>query len=168
MFVVIQLVIFSCSSFRLRPCCSELTMSLVNAPLKLRSLNMAYTLLLLLKKMWIAFAFARTTQMFFSKKKKKTTKKKNCELDIVLTRTVKILTTDELVKLSQRCFEQLSPDCHWVIRFTVMLFWCGRGFYADRKMHLYQDMYVYYFPHWTMTYIFKEIGDMRNILNKKK
>ena len=39
------------------------------------------------EKMWVAFAFH-----IFSKN--------NCELDIVLTRTVNILTTNELVKLT--------------------------------------------------------------------
>ena len=42
--------------------------------------------------MWVAFAFAKTTHIFFSKN--------TCELDIVLTRTVNILTTNELVKLT--------------------------------------------------------------------
>ena len=41
--------------------------------------------------MWVAFAFAKATHIFFSKN--------TCELDIVLTRTVNILTTNELVKL---------------------------------------------------------------------
>ena len=50
---------------------------------------MAYTLLFLLKKkMW----FAKATHIFFSKN--------TCELDILLTRTVNILTTNELVKLT--------------------------------------------------------------------
>ena len=43
------------------------------------------------EKMWVAFAFAKATHIFFSKN--------TCELDIVLTRTVNILTTNELVKL---------------------------------------------------------------------
>ena len=66
-------------------------MSLVNVSLKLWSLNMAYMLIFLLKKMWVAFAFANATHNFFSKN--------TCELDIVLTRTIEILTTNELVKL---------------------------------------------------------------------
>ena len=49
--------------------------------------------------MWVAFAFAKATHIFFSKN--------TCELDIVLTRTVNNLTTNELVKL--RRFEQLGP-----------------------------------------------------------
>ena len=32
------------------------------------SLNMAYMPILLLKKMWVAFAFAKVTHIFFSKK----------------------------------------------------------------------------------------------------
>ena len=42
--------------------------------------------------MWVAFAFAKATHIFFSKT--------TCELDIVLTRTVSILATNELVKLT--------------------------------------------------------------------
>ena len=53
---------------------------------------MAYMLLFLLKKMLVAFAFAKATHIFFSKN--------TCELDIVLTRKVNILTTNELVKLT--------------------------------------------------------------------
>ena len=66
------------------PSCSKLTMSLIKVSLKLRSLNMAYML--------IFFAHAKATNIFFSKN--------TCELDIVLTRTVNILTTNELVKLT--------------------------------------------------------------------
>ena len=40
--------------------------------------------------MWVAFA--KATHIFFSKS--------TCELDIVLTRTVNILTTNELIKLT--------------------------------------------------------------------
>ena len=74
------------------PSCSKLMMSLVNVSLKLWSLNMAYMLIFLLKKMWVAFAFAKATHIFFSKN--------TCELDIVLTRTVNILTTNMHVKLT--------------------------------------------------------------------
>ena len=42
--------------------------------------------------MWVAFAFSKATNIFFSKK--------TCELNIVLTRTVNILTTNELIKLT--------------------------------------------------------------------
>ena len=55
-------------------------MLLVNVSLKLWSLTMAYTLI-----------FAKATY-FFSKN--------TCEFDIVLTKTVNILTTNELVKLT--------------------------------------------------------------------
>ena len=44
------------------------------------------------EKMWVAFAFAKATHIFFSKN--------ICELDIVLTRTFNILTTNKLVKLT--------------------------------------------------------------------
>ena len=71
-------------------------MSLVNVSLKHCSLNMAYMLIFLLEKMRVAFAFAtqnaKVTHIFFSKN--------TCEFDIVLTRTVNILTTNELVKLT--------------------------------------------------------------------
>ena len=63
-------------------------MSLVNVSLKLSSLNMAYMLIFLLKKC----VFAKAIHMFFSKN--------TCELDIVLTRTVNILTTNKLIKLT--------------------------------------------------------------------
>ena len=43
-------------------------------------------------KMCVAFVFAKATNIFFSKN--------TCELDIVLTKTVNILTTDEFVKLT--------------------------------------------------------------------
>ena len=75
-------------------------MSLINVSLKLWSLNMAkrYMLIFLLKKLWVAFAFAKATHIF---------SKYIPELDIVLTRivniltrTVNILTTNELVKLA--------------------------------------------------------------------
>ena len=44
------------------------------------------------EKMWVAFAFAKATHIFFSAKIP--------ELDIVLTRTVNILTTNELAKVT--------------------------------------------------------------------
>ena len=40
-------------------------MSLVNVSLRLWSLNMAYMIIVWLKKMWVDFAFANTTQVFF-------------------------------------------------------------------------------------------------------
>ena len=72
------------------PSCSKLTTSLVNISLKLWST--AYMLIFLLKKMWVAFAFAKATHIFFSKN--------TCELDIVLSRTVNILITNELIMLT--------------------------------------------------------------------
>ena len=59
------------------PSCSKLTMSLVNVSLKLWSLNMADMLIFLLKK-------------------------KKCDIHVqkLLTRTVNILTTNELVKIT--------------------------------------------------------------------
>ena len=74
------------------PSCSKLTMLLFNVSLKLWSLNMAYMLIFLLKKLWVAFAFAKATHIVSAEN--------TCELGIVLTRTVNILTTNELVKLT--------------------------------------------------------------------
>ena len=42
--------------------------------------------------MWVGFAFAKATHVFFSIN--------TCELDIILTRTINILTTNGLVKLT--------------------------------------------------------------------
>ena len=61
--------------------------------LKLWSLNMAYTLIFLLKKNVSSFCICKSYSHFFFSKN-------TCELDIVLTRTVNILTTNELVKLT--------------------------------------------------------------------
>ena len=72
------------------PSSSKLTMSLVNVLLELWSLNMAYTLIFLLKKMWVALC--KSYSHFFSKN--------TCELDIVLTKTVNSLNTKKLVKLT--------------------------------------------------------------------
>ena len=45
--------------------CSKLTMSLVNVPLKLWSLNTAYTYAnIFAEKLWVAFAFAKATYIF--------------------------------------------------------------------------------------------------------
>ena len=53
---------------------------------------MAYTLIFLLKKNVSSFCICKScTHFFFSKH--------TCKLDIVLTRTVNILTSNELVKL---------------------------------------------------------------------
>ena len=46
------------------------------------------------EKMRVAFAFAQTIHFFFFSKN-------ICKLDIVLTRTVNILTTNKLVKLTK-------------------------------------------------------------------
>ena len=69
------------------PSCSKLTMSLVHVLLNVWSLNMAYTLELIAEKKNVS-----SSSYFFSKN--------TCELDIVLTRTFNILTTNELVKLT--------------------------------------------------------------------
>ena len=53
---------------------------------------MAYMLIFLLEKMWVALHLQKLLPFFFFSKN-------TCELDIVLTRTVNILTTNKLVKL---------------------------------------------------------------------
>ena len=50
--------------------------------------------------MWVAFCICKSYSHFYSKNTR--------ELDIVLTRTVNILTTNEIVKLT--IFEQVCPD----------------------------------------------------------
>ena len=74
------------------PSCSKLIMSLVDVLIKLWSLNMAYngTQIFLLEKKRVAFA--KCNSSFFSLNTR--------ELDIALTRTVNILTTNKLVKLT--------------------------------------------------------------------
>ena len=96
-------------SYSSGPCCSKLTMSLVNVSLKFWSLNVAYTLIFLLKKNVSSFCICKSYSHFFSKN--------TCKLDNVITRTVNILTTNELVKLTtlwttgSRCLEsQYNTD----------------------------------------------------------
>ena len=60
------------------------------------------------EKMWVAFAFAKTTHIFFSKN--------TCEFDIVLTRTVNTLTTNELGKLTM-----LWTAGPWLLTKTFLL-----------------------------------------------
>ena len=74
------------------PSCSKLTMSLVNVSLKLFSLNMAYMLIFFCWENMSSFCICKNYSHFFSKT--------TCVLDVVLTRTVNILTTNELVKLT--------------------------------------------------------------------
>ena len=73
------------------PSCSKLMMSLVNVSLILIIKYGIYANIFA-EKMWVAFAFKSYPHFFFSKN--------TCELDIVLTRAVNILTTNELVKLT--------------------------------------------------------------------
>ena len=74
------------------PSCSKLTMSLVNVSLKLWSLN---TLIFCWKNV-SSFCIWKATHIFSAKIPVN-------ELDIVLTRTVNILTTNKLVKLMTLC-----------------------------------------------------------------
>ena len=91
------------------PSCSKLTMLLVNVLLKLWSLNMAYMQTFLLKN--------------------------TSESDIVLTRTVNILTTNELIRLMMlwttwpRCFT----------RFNVSF---KENFQPSR--HIFHEIFVYF------------------------
>ena len=95
------------------PSCSKLMMSLVNVSLKLWSLNMA-NMLNFCGKNVSSFCIFKSYSHFFSKN--------ICELDIVLSRTVNILTTNELVKLTMlwttgpRCIH--SPS---IVLFTISL-----------------------------------------------
>ena len=70
-----------CAKYHPGPSCSKLTMSLVDISLKL-----CIDAHIFAEKIRVAFAFAKAN-IFFSKN--------TCELDIVLTRTVNILTTNE-------------------------------------------------------------------------
>ena len=74
------------------PSCSKLTMSLVNVSLKIWSLNMVYIVIFLLKKNVSSFCICKSYSHFFSQN--------TGVLDIVFTRSVNILTTNELVKLT--------------------------------------------------------------------
>ena len=91
--------------------CSKLTMLLVNLLLKLWSLNMAYMLIFFAEKMWVAFALSYSH--FFSKN--------TCEFDTVLTRTVNVLPTNELVKLMTLWTTGQGPVVQSVISLTSSL-----------------------------------------------
>ena len=80
------------SSWMSGPSCSKLTTSLVNVSLKFWSLNMVYMLIILLKKNVSSFCIWKSYSHFPAKI--------SCELDIVLTRTGNILTTNEHVKVT--------------------------------------------------------------------
>ena len=64
---------------------------------------MAYNPNIFAKKMWVAVAFAKVTHIVFSKN--------TYAIDIVLTRTVNILATNELVKLTM-----LWTTGPWIVR----------------------------------------------------
>ena len=70
----------------------KVIMSLVNVSLKVWLLDMAYMLIFLPKKNVRSFCICKSYSHFFSKT--------TCECNIVLTRTVNILTTNEHVKLT--------------------------------------------------------------------
>ena len=73
------------------PSCSKLTMSLVKVSLKLLFVKYGIYAIIVLKNV-SSFCICKSySHIFFSKN--------ICELDIVLTRIVNILTTNELVKL---------------------------------------------------------------------
>ena len=62
--------------------------------------------------------------------------KNTCELDIVLTGTVHIFTTNKLVKL--KCFEQLGPGfLDHTVRNKTVLKWYHSQVYVNQpqKMH---------------------------------
>ena len=72
------------------PSCSKLTMLLVNVSLKL-IIKFGIYANIFAEKNVSSFCICKSYSHFFSKN--------TCELDIVLPRTVNILTTNELVKL---------------------------------------------------------------------
>ena len=74
------------------PSCSKLTMSLVNVLLKLWSWKYGIYAIIFAEKNMSSFCICKSYSHFFNKN--------ICELDIVLTRTVNISTTNELVKLT--------------------------------------------------------------------
>ena len=92
---------------------------------------MAYMLTVLLKKN----VSSKATNIFFSEKKK------TCELDIVITRTVNILTTNELVNLTP-----LWTTGPWL---EMSIFWDGgivRFLYScilQKKLTLQSDFCIY-------------------------
>ena len=90
----------------------KLTMSLVNASLKLWSLHMANTLIFLLKNV-SSFCICKSYSHFFSKN--------ICELDIALIRIVNILTTNKLVQLTM-----LWTTGPWIKSFSRVT--CVRNF----------------------------------------
>ena len=74
------------------PGCSKLTMSLVNVSLKLIVKYSIYANIFAEKNV-SSFCICKSYSHFFFSKS-------SCESDILLTRTVNILTTNELVKLT--------------------------------------------------------------------
>ena len=79
-----------CKKSQSGPSCSKITMWLINVSLKLCSLNTAYTHIFAEKNV-SSFCICKSYSHFFSKN--------TCELDIVLTRTFNILTTNYTIKL---------------------------------------------------------------------
>ena len=75
-------------------------MSLSIVPLKLWSLNMTYRLIFLLKKMWVAFAFAKPTHIFFQQK---------IPVNYILYLLEALIFWPLTSLLSLRLFEQLGP-----------------------------------------------------------
>ena len=74
------------------PSCSKLTMSLVNGIVKTLIINYGIYANIFAEKNVSRFCICKSYSHFFSKN--------TCELNILLTRTVNILTTNELVKLT--------------------------------------------------------------------
>ena len=98
---------------------------------------MEFTLVFLLKKMWVAFA--SYSHFFFSKN--------NCELDTVLTKTDNILTTNELVKLTT--FWTTGP---WSSAIFVLTIYCSKSFlnlttlWANTEDNKLMILFSYKFP----------------------
>ena len=120
------------------PSCSKLTVSLVKLPLKL-ILKYGIYANIFAEKMWVAFAFAKATHIF---------SKSTCELDIVHIRTVNILTTNELVKLTMLWTTGLRSLLATLLCINLMFMIIL--FYHPGEVSLIEDPYmdrkhIYYF-----------------------
>ena len=80
--------------------------------------------------MWVAFAFAKAntkaTNIFFQQKN-------TCELDIILTRAVNILTTNELVQL-----KMLWTTASWFLHENVSAVWGNSSTYTENFMEKWE------------------------------
>ena len=115
---------------RPEPTCSKLMMLLVNVSLKLWSLNMPYMLIFLLKKNVSSFCICKSYSHIFSKN--------TCELDIVLTKTVNIFTTNKFVKLT----------ILWTTGPWMTLSTCLRWSESARSVYLRRHIFTWRCPYY--------------------